>query len=54
MHLVFRSNGGASVAGHDLGREIYFGKYGRVNGITREHLEDLLAGKDEPRPPFTA
>ncbi|MGL4370957.1 MAG: hypothetical protein ACRCUT_14990 [Spirochaetota bacterium] len=52
MHIFFRSHNGASVEGYDLAKEIYFGKYGKVTGVSRGHLEDLLAGKEKLRPAF--
>ena len=52
MDIFFRPLGGSAAEGYDLAREIYFGKYGKVTGVSQEHLEDLLAGKSELRAPF--
>ena len=56
MNILFRPHGldldcdAAFVRA--LVRSIYFEKYGALNGVSRLHLEDLLAGARRPRAPF--
>jgi GNAT superfamily N-acetyltransferase len=56
MNLMFRPAGPEIYLGPDIAgvltRAIYFEKYAAVNGISRLHLEDLLAGVTNPRPPW--
>jgi GNAT superfamily N-acetyltransferase len=56
MHLAVRTSGAVGESDAELARRltraIYFDKYQCINGISRHHLDDLLAGRFPPAPPF--